>query len=853
MTRIRIPRIALGLTLLLPLPVPAQLPGTPEAPGQAAAPAKAGARPTPEDIRKRLSEAEVELARIEAPGGLALGAPPGVPEADLVARRFLLRQLVRGYQGHLSELSGAENAERRRADVQARQNAWKGFDKPPPYSVLLVDRLRGELQKETLRVESLEAKLRIVDDRIQTARSLLDRFQSQLRKEQENLESGRRDPGVASLATWRRDMAALGSRAAGAQLAYFEESRASTAKDLEVSRLEFTFLEAQLKEAEGRVSFTREDLDLVQDRIQTRREALHREMDAALRERDAVNDALAATAARLKTAREDRERSDAELARAKQELPAVAAEAEAPQGGDKTPLERLDPAQRLAAQRALERKEALTRRTSDLEKEAATRTAVVASLERAEELQTAKARNAAIQVELLGNLLTSNDLQSAFWSARHHAASGEGREAVELRRASEASREILGRLAPITDYVRHQLQLTLAQLSQQQAALLAARSPAEAEHAQALVELFEDRERSYLRSLGETEDLRRLAERWLADFRAQTEERGTAVRTRHWIATAGDMVRAAWNFELFAVQDTIEVDGQKVTGSRGITVGKVVQAVLILVVGFFVVRFAVRLLGRLAERRWKADPNEVRLMGKWLVALGMVVLVLISLEMVKIPLTVFAFLGGAIAIGLGFGMQNLLKNLISGVMVITERPFRLGDTVEVGGIRGEVTDLNLRACTIRDVNGIETLVPNSTLIEQNVTNWTYTSRKVRFTVRVGVAYGSPVREVAELLKQAAERHGLVLDAPAPEVLLEDFGADALVFALNYWLELKPGTVAREVASDLRFMIEKAFAEHGIVIAFPQRDVHLDSARPLQVQVIAGPGPGPAQKANGETA
>jgi small-conductance mechanosensitive channel len=184
----------------------------------------------------------------------------------------------------------------------------------------------------------------------------------------------------------------------------------------------------------------------------------------------------------------------------------------------------------------------------------------------------------------------------------------------------------------------------------------------------------------------------------------------------------------------------------------------------------------------------------------------------------------------------------LLKNLISGVMVITERPFRLGDTVEVGGIRGEVTDVNLRACTIRDINGIETLVPNSTLIEQNVTNWTYTSRKVRFTVRVGVAYGSPVREVAELLKGVAERHGLVLKAPPPEVLFEDFGADSLTFALNYWLEISPGIVSRVVASDLRFMIEKAFAEHGISIAFPQRDVHLDSARPLQVQVVAGPGP-----------
>lgn len=840
-----IPPAMLGAILLLPLPAPAQMAGLPgltrQAPAEPAASVVKGASQLkPEEIRKRLTEAEAELARIEAPGGLAAGAPPGVPEADLITRRFMLRQLVRGYQGHLSELSGAENAERARADIQARHKAWKGFDQKPPYSVLLVDRLRAELQKETLRIESLEAKLRVFDDRIEGTRSVLDRLQEQLRREQENLERAKRDLGVASLATWRRDLAALGSRTAGAQLAYFEASRVSTAKDLEVSRLEFAFLESQLKAAEAQVRFSKEDLDLVQERMQTRRDALHKEMDAALKERDTVSDALAAAAARLKTAREAREITETELARARAELPTITAEVEAAEKSDKTLLEKLNPAERIAANRARERREALKARIASLEKDAATRAAAVANLQRAEELQTVKARNAGIRVELLGNLLTSNDLQSAFWSARYRAASGDGTDSAELRKASESSREILSRLAPISDYARHQLQLTLAQLSQQQAALLAAQTPAETEHAKELVELFADRERDYLRSLGEIEELRRLAERWLADFRAETQERGTTVRTRHWIATTGDMARSAWNFELFAVQDTIEVDGQMITGSRGITVGKVTAAILIVVLGFFVLRLAVRLIGRVAERRWAANPNEVRLLGKWMVALGMVVLVLISLEMVKIPITVFAFLGGAIAIGLGFGMQNLLKNLISGVMVITERPFRLGDTVEVGGIRGEVTDVNLRACTIRDINGIETLVPNSTLIEQNVTNWTYTSRKVRFTVRVGVAYGSPVRQVAELLKAAAERHGLVLDAPAPEVLFEDFGADSLTFALNYWLEIKPGIVSREVASDLRFMIEKSFAEHGIVIAFPQRDVHLDSTTPLQVQVVPAP-------------
>jgi len=132
---------------------------------------------------------------------------------------------------------------------------------------------------------------------------------------------------------------------------------------------------------------------------------------------------------------------------------------------------------------------------------------------------------------------------------------------------------------------------------------------------------------------------------------------------------------------------------------------------------------------------------------------------------VRIPLTIFAFMGGALAIGAGFGMQNLLKNLISGLMLLFERPFRPGDLVEVGGIRGRVLDIGVRSSHIRDANGIETLIPNSTFIEQNVTNWTLSNEAVRIVVKIGVAYGSPVKEVTDLLLEVADRHGLVEDDP----------------------------------------------------------------------------------------
>jgi small-conductance mechanosensitive channel len=197
-------------------------------------------------------------------------------------------------------------------------------------------------------------------------------------------------------------------------------------------------------------------------------------------------------------------------------------------------------------------------------------------------------------------------------------------------------------------------------------------------------------------------------------------------------------------------------------------------------------------------------------------------------------------------------MQTLLKNLISGLMVLGEQPFRIGDLVEVGGIRGNVTNIGLRASTITDANGIETIIPNSTFIEQNLTNWTHTSGRVRFNVKVGVAYGSPVRVVTQLLEEIAGRHGQVLKHPAPEVLFEDFASDALTFSLYYWLDVGAGTISRRVASELRAMIEGSFSAKGIAIPYPQRDVHFDVAAPVPVRIVPDTGPQatpvPAQQA-----
>jgi len=206
------------------------------------------------------------------------------------------------------------------------------------------------------------------------------------------------------------------------------------------------------------------------------------------------------------------------------------------------------------------------------------------------------------------------------------------------------------------------------------------------------------------------------------------------------------------------------------------------------------------------------------------------VLFVFALNLVKIPLTLFAFLGGALAIGVGFGAQNLLKNLMSGIILLIERPLRVGDIVEMGTTFGSVTNISIRASTVLSSNGIETLIPNSNFLENVVTNWTYSDRRVRREIKIGVPRSASTRQVSDLLLSTAQRHGQLLKDPAPKVLLQDFAADTLMYSLQYWTEFRAGMDPDVVASDLRFMIETAFKEAGLSKTAPV-EVNVSSAVP----------------------
>jgi small-conductance mechanosensitive channel len=242
-----------------------------------------------------------------------------------------------------------------------------------------------------------------------------------------------------------------------------------------------------------------------------------------------------------------------------------------------------------------------------------------------------------------------------------------------------------------------------------------------------------------------------------------------------------------------------------------------------------------RLLAQYMTRR-KVDPNVVQIISMiffW----GLLILIFMTaLGMLKIPITHLAFITGAIAVGVGFGSQNVINNLISGWILMSEKPVRIDDIVELDQHLGRVERVGNRSTRIRRIDGVHVLVPNSQLLERVVVNWTLLDRNFRSFVRVGVEYGSPVRRVEQLMHEAAVSHKNILNEPAPVVVFEDFGDNSLVFDLFFWCEMTPGTELRLIRSDIRFMIEELFRENGIVVAFPQRDVHLDVSGPIEVRM-----------------
>ncbi|MGC8720314.1 MAG: mechanosensitive ion channel domain-containing protein [Thermodesulforhabdaceae bacterium] len=215
------------------------------------------------------------------------------------------------------------------------------------------------------------------------------------------------------------------------------------------------------------------------------------------------------------------------------------------------------------------------------------------------------------------------------------------------------------------------------------------------------------------------------------------------------------------------------------------------------------------------------QESVITIMGYLTWALGIIV----ALNIIGISLTSLAVVLGTLGIGLGFGLQQIFNNFVSGIILLIERPIQVGDVVEIGGLRGVVKKINVRATVVQTFDNTSFIIPNSEFISGKVVNWSFQDPTIRISIDVGVAYGSDVELVKGTLLEAASMQPRVLKNPPPDVLFVEFGDSALIFRLRFYAHVKDALMAE---TETRFLIYRLFNERGIEIPFPQRDIHIKS-------------------------
>lgn len=266
-------------------------------------------------------------------------------------------------------------------------------------------------------------------------------------------------------------------------------------------------------------------------------------------------------------------------------------------------------------------------------------------------------------------------------------------------------------------------------------------------------------------------------------------------------------------------------------GSNALSVLSIIVILVSIFLLFYVSAKIKNFLTRKVFKKYSIEDNTSLSMASLVRYIIIVLGLIVILQSAGVNLSSLAILFGALGVGIGFGLQSITNNFISGIVILFEKPIKLGDRIEVGGfdeqIEGRVENISARATTILTNDNISVIVPNSEFISSRVINWSHKEQCVRFKIPVGVSHGSDVRLVERLLIETANECPDVLKSPAPAVRFIKFGTSALIFELRAWSETlvhKKG----KLTSDLNFGIIEKFREHNIEIPFPQRDLHIKS-------------------------
>ena len=264
----------------------------------------------------------------------------------------------------------------------------------------------------------------------------------------------------------------------------------------------------------------------------------------------------------------------------------------------------------------------------------------------------------------------------------------------------------------------------------------------------------------------------------------------------------------------------LEVSGNK------ISLLSIITALFFFYASVALSRIAEKLIGRVLHDKTQLDhgvKDSIKRFTKYTV---LTVGVLITLDTIGISMSSLAALSAVLMVGIGFGLQNITQNFISGLIILLERPIKVGDLVEVKGVRGKVGEIGARSTLIHTRDDVAIIVPNSQFISEQVVNESFSGEKVRLAISVGVSYESDPNLVKEILLEVASSHKKVLNNPAPTVLFKEFGNSSLNFSLNIWVSDLWNY--ETITSDLHFQIFEMFKSKGVVIPFPQMDLHVKS-------------------------
>ena len=705
--------------------------------------------------------------------------PVGSTKDEAEEYQSLLERLIRIYEMQVRTLNQIKMLSSAAGEFQQQAAAWNGFAEPPPYPVALGDDLWREVRNKDQEIQTVRMALLAFESELADAKEFLKPASQAVQQSAEQLAQVKSGEDAAR-PRWLLELNQLRAHVAEVEVARREADRRTISLRIGAKEAERVFLAKKLNSADVNIHFTKQDLDAQLERLNQERAALLQAIKQAESDDQAIY----------------KEHSLAQ--------------------------ERLD---RLRQQAMLSPDKAagLAEEIKHLEQEA--------------NLLAVRTETTTIRRRTLQEIREIVDRAQTVWNERFALFQSPAPGANALNTTLDhlqAYREWSENVRNVTFSVQAAIveKLTAEQARQKDLALDAA----EREQSRKLAEVYRQQNEAWMPLQARLSQFGSLLDRTQEEAERGKQRLSLTERLRILAARVSASAGQLADFEIYSVTDTITIEGQDITGTRRVTLGEMLLFLAIIAVGFWLTAHVVQFGRRMVKRLFRWSEDSAALFARLTQILLVIAVVVAALTKMKIPLTVFAFLGGAMALAIGFGAQNLLNNFVSGLILLIERPVKTGDIVDVEGVTGRITQIGARCCQIKRMDGIEMLVPNSAMIEKTVTNWTLSDKKRRASVTIGIAYDSPVEQTQKLIEAVVREQPDVLAYPAPLVLFEDFGESALMFTVYYWLDLAQVTDRLVVASEIRVSLNRRLTEAGVIIAYPQRDVHLHTMRPLEVVI-----------------